>query len=167
MKSNHQLSFDQEVKALGTGYINWKVKVDNGTTLNVTSEQLITMISSDNMLITRVGNSILFKAVIPGPKPNKIIVDSTYDILASDKDKWLIFTVNCTVTAPTGLTTPNIFEGEAYTGATVTFQAASGVNLRHVASISKTLSPNGVFGIRAKATNDYILYGTDPVNYLA
>jgi hypothetical protein len=59
-----------------------------------------------------------------------------------------------------------LFEGEADPGATVTFQAANGVNLRHVASVSKTLSPNGVFGIRFRDANNCVLYGTDPVNYL-
>jgi hypothetical protein len=96
-------------------------------------------------------------------KTVKEVTTATYTINSTDQLRWLVFTINCLVTVPTGLLIDDLYEGEADAGATVTFQAAVGVTLRNVASVTKTLSPSGVFGIRGRANNNFVLYGTDPV----
>jgi hypothetical protein len=166
MKSHHQLSHDEEVKSFPQ-YEKWRFQLDDDAIKNITKNTLLKFAQGENMEITDEAGVITFKAVLkPYEKPNKPIPGTTYTLLSTDITKWLVFEQNCTVTIPAGLTTPMLFEGEADPGATVTFQAASGVNLRHVASVSKTLSPNGVFGIRFRDTDNCVLYGTDPVNYL-
>ncbi len=166
MESNHKLSPGKEVDAAGSSYTKWKIRANAAASLDVPTDALITLLNGSNMTITRSGNDITFNSA-PSlyEKVNKPVPGSTYTLEAADKTKWLVFEVSCTVTVPKGLLTPSLFEGEAMPGATVTFQAATGVTLRHTASISKVLSPDGVFGIRFQAIDNCILFGTDPVNY--
>jgi hypothetical protein len=165
MISNHQLSHNEEVKGF-TQYDHWKLKINNETAIEVSTKELLTIVEGSNMDISIAGNTVTLNALNTlYEKVNKVISSSTYTITESDKYKWLVFTNDCTVTIPTGLDTPNLFEGES-DGATVTFQAATGVTLRHINSISKTLSADGVFGIRFRSADNCVLYGTDPTNYL-
>lgn len=166
MQTNHVLKHGKEVEEEQASYSRWRLKVGN-TTINVTNDKLITLLAGTNFSFTVDGDQITLNASAAAfKKPNKPISDATYVLKEEDATKWLIFTTNCEVTVPTGLSIHNIIEGEAYTGATVTFKAGNGMNLRHTDSISKTLSPNGPFGVRYNASNDAILYGTDPTNYL-
>lgn len=167
MKSNHPFLHEEEVEAEAPGYDYWSVKVDDAAAVNMTTKKLFSFLSGSGIDFSfdSETNSLTVSAPDKAPKPNKPIDAAAYTIEAADKGKWLVVNQDCVVTVPKGLTVAHIFEGEANAGATVTFQAETDAALNHVASISKTLSPYGVFGIRVKALNNYTIYGTDPINY--
>ena len=95
-------------------------------------------------------------------KTTKDVGSTTYILKATDKTRWLSFNVDCTVTVPTGLSNNDLFEGEA-NGSIVTFTKQAGVTLRKLDTIGLVLSPNGVFGVRFRTTDNCVLYGTDPI----
>ena len=169
MKTNHVLKHGREAEEEAEELYNdkWLLSVDGGDPIEVKEDDVVEFLSGDNAEITVEGRKITVNAKSSlFEKPNKEIDSSAYELKELDKYKWLIFKNNCEVTAPAGITAHSIIEGEAYTGATVTFKTGLNMKIRHVASISKTLSPGGVFGFRYNKTSEAVMYGTDPVNYL-
>lgn len=162
-----QLNHNEEVEPQNGAYGKWQLQVNNEAPIDVTSSKLIKFLSGTNGTVSLDQNGhLVFSATMAIiEKPNKEIEAATYELKDEDYDQWLVFKNNCTVTIPQGLSVHRIFEGETDPGATVTFEGATGVTLRHTASINKTLSPNAPFGIRVRDTDNYLLYGTDPENY--
>ena len=96
-------------------------------------------------------------------KTTKQVYSTTYTLIPSDRYRWLSFNaIPCTVIVPTGLLQDYLFEGEA-NDVTVTFTKQAGVTLRKLDTIGLVLSPNGVFGVRFRTTDNCVLYGTDPI----
>lgn len=169
MKTNHPYLHEEEVEPEGTGYTFWALKINSEVPVNMTSEEVFRMVQGTGVTFDfdAPTKTLTVNATVKPPKPNKPIDAAVYTIEAADADKWLVINQNCLITVPKGLAVHHIFEGEANTGVTATFQAETDAVLRHVASISKKLSANAPFGIRVKALNDYTIYGTDPINYNA
>jgi len=107
MKSNHQLSFDQEVKK-PVEYGQWKLKIDTGDSVDIVSDTLVTLLAGTNMSLAVSGNVITLNAAGTGG----VVVQGTIPITentilsASHNQKTLLCknsAVDIIITIPTGL----------------------------------------------------------------
>jgi len=94
-------------------------------------------------------------------KENKTVTASSYILLATDVDKFLIFSNACTVVVPNGLATDLEFQGKQGGTGQVTFSAESGGTL-NVPSVflAETAEQHCFFGIRTDGSDVSTILGT-------
>ena len=94
-------------------------------------------------------------------KENKTVTDSSYILLESDVDKFLIFSNACTVVVPNGLAANLEFQGKQGGTGQVTFSAESGGTL-NVPSVflAETAEQHCFFGIRTEGSDVSTILGT-------
>ena len=93
-------------------------------------------------------------------KENKTVTASSYILLATDVDKFLIFSNACTVVVPNGLPANLEFQGKQGGTGQVTFSAESGGTL-NVPSVflAETAEQHCFFGIRTEGSDVSALFG--------
>jgi hypothetical protein len=94
-------------------------------------------------------------------KENKTVTASSYILLATDVDKFLIFSNACTVVVPNGLPANLEFQGKQGGTGQVTFSAESGGTL-NVPSVflAETAEQHCFFGIRTDGSDVSTILGT-------
>ena len=94
-------------------------------------------------------------------KENKTVTASSYILLATDVDKFLIFSNACTVVVPNGLAANLEFQGKQGGTGQVTFSAESGGTL-NVPSVflAETAEQHCFFGIRTDGSDVSTILGT-------
>ena len=94
-------------------------------------------------------------------RTNKTVTASSYILLATDVDKFLIFSNACTVVVPNGLATDLEFQGKQGGTGQVTFSAESGGTLT-VPSVflAETAEQHCFFGIRTDGSDVSTILGT-------
>jgi hypothetical protein len=94
-------------------------------------------------------------------KENKTVTASSYILLESDVDKFLIFSNACTVVVPNGLSANLEFQGKQGGTGQVTFSAESGGTL-NVPSVflAETAEQHCFFGIRTEGSDVSTILGT-------
>jgi len=95
-------------------------------------------------------------------KDIKIIPDTTYTLLNTDRNKILHFTsaTDVTITIPTGLSSTNRYEGKQLGTGQLIFGTDMGVTLYVGASeLTKTAEQYSVFGLDVIGTEEYVLFG--------
>ena len=94
-------------------------------------------------------------------KENKTVTASSYILLATDVDKFLIFSNACTVVVPNGLAANLEFQGKQGGTGQVTFSAESGGTL-NVPSVflKETAEQHCFFGIRTEGSDVSTILGT-------
>ena len=94
-------------------------------------------------------------------RTNKTVTASSYILLATDVDKFLIFSNACTVVVPNGLATDLEFQGKQGGTGQVTFSAESGGTL-NVPSVflAETAEQHCFFGIRTDGSDVSTILGT-------
>jgi len=96
-----------------------------------------------------------------GSRTNKTVSASSYILLATDVDKFLIFSKACTVVVPNGLAANLEFQGKQGGTGQVTFSAESGGTL-NVPSVflAETAEQHCFFGIRTDGSDVSTILGT-------
>jgi hypothetical protein len=96
-----------------------------------------------------------------GSRTNKPVSASSYILLESDVDKFLIFSNACTVVVPNGLAANLEFQGKQGGTGQVTFSAESGGTL-NVPSVflAETAEQHCFFGIRTDGSDVSTILGT-------
>jgi hypothetical protein len=94
-------------------------------------------------------------------KENKTVTASSYILLATDVDKFLIFSNACTVVVPNGLAANLEFQGKQGGTGQITFSAESGGTL-NVPSVflAETAEQHCFFGIRTDGSDVSTILGT-------
>jgi len=94
-------------------------------------------------------------------RTNKTVTASSYILLATDVDKFLIFSNACTVVVPNGLAANLEFQGKQGGTGQVTFSAESGGTL-NVPSVflAETAEQHCFFGIRTEGSDVSTILGT-------
>jgi hypothetical protein len=95
-------------------------------------------------------------------KDIKIIPDTTYTLLNTDRNKILHFTsaTDVTITIPTGLSSTNRYEGKQLGTGQLIFGTDMGVTLYVGASeLAKTAEQYSVFGLDVVGAEEYLLFG--------
>ena len=94
-------------------------------------------------------------------KENKTVTASSYILLATDVDKFLIFSNACTVVVPNGLPANLEFQGKQGGTGQVTFSAESGGTLNVFSEfLAETAEQHCFFGIRTDGSDVSTILGT-------
>ena len=140
-----------------TGDQDLSGKVDKVTGESLISDQAITRLA--NTSGTNTGDQDLSGLEVK--RTNRPISESSYILLATDVDKFLIFSNACTVVVPNGLAANLEFQGKQGGTGQVTFSAESGGTL-NVPSVflAETAEQHCFFGIRTDGSDVSTILGT-------
>ena len=140
-----------------TGDQDLSGKVDKVTGESLISDQAITRLA--NTSGTNTGDQDL--SGLEPKRTNKTVTASSYILLATDVDKFLIFSNACTVVVPNGLPANLEFQGKQGGTGQVRFSAESGGTL-NVPSVflAETAEQHCFFGIRTEGSDVSTILGT-------
>jgi hypothetical protein len=99
---------------------------------------------------------------VAGSRDLKTVSTTTYTLVSEDATKWLRFTnaSGCTVTVPDAVfTAEQELEGDAK-GGDVIFSQGTGFTLNKVVTKKAEIPVQGVFGMRFRAANEAIIFGS-------
>lgn len=137
------------------------IRVENGKSLNgiVNGTEVISTAGGQRRLFPDGNGNWFCNTDTLKALQNKTVATSTYTLLDSDSNCFLIFTAACVVTVPSGLKNVQFQGIQAGYNSSVSFVADTGVTLYRAATENAiTAEQFSVFGIR-------YLYGTSPYTY--